>query len=57
MGGSLTLCIGGLTALSFIVGALTSILAGFIGMMVAVYSNARTTGAEHDLKLVYMLTM
>ncbi|EKX46666.1 hypothetical protein GUITHDRAFT_162896 [Guillardia theta CCMP2712] len=35
--------VGGLTALSFIVGALTSILAGFIGMMVAVYSNARTT--------------
>lgn len=35
--------IGGLTALSFVVGGLTSILSGYIGMMVAVYSNARTT--------------
>ena len=35
--------VGTLTALSFVVGALTSILAGYIGMMVAVYSNARTT--------------
>ena len=34
---------GGLTALSFVVGAATSILAGYIGMMVAVFSNARTT--------------
>ena len=34
---------GFLTATSFVVGALTSILAGYIGMMVAVYSNARTT--------------
>jgi len=34
---------GLLTALSFVVGALTSILAGYIGMMVAVFSNARTT--------------
>jgi H+-translocating diphosphatase len=34
---------GFLTALSFVVGALTSILAGYIGMMVAVFSNARTT--------------
>jgi len=34
---------GGLTAVSFVVGGLTSILSGFIGMMVAVYSNARTT--------------
>ncbi len=28
--------------MTFVVGALTSILAGFIGMMVAVYANART---------------
>eukprot|EP00286_Rhodomonas_abbreviata_P016695 CAMPEP_0181342352 /NCGR_PEP_ID=MMETSP1101-20121128/30949_1 /TAXON_ID=46948 /ORGANISM="Rhodomonas abbreviata, Strain Caron Lab Isolate" /LENGTH=1009 /DNA_ID=CAMNT_0023453793 /DNA_START=18 /DNA_END=3043 /DNA_ORIENTATION=- len=35
--------VGALTALSFVVGGLTSILSGFIGMMVAVYSNARTT--------------
>jgi len=35
--------IGGLTALSFIIGGLTSILSGYIGMMVAVFSNARTT--------------
>jgi len=34
--------IGALTALSFLVGGLTSILSGYIGMMVAVYSNART---------------
>jgi inorganic pyrophosphatase len=35
--------VGGLTALSFAVGGCTSILAGYIGMQVAVYSNARTT--------------
>jgi len=34
--------IGAITALSFVVGGLTSILSGYIGMMVAVYSNART---------------
>jgi len=34
--------IGALTALSFLIGGLTSILSGYIGMMVAVYSNART---------------
>jgi len=34
---------GFLTALSFVIGAMTSILAGYIGMMVAVFSNARTT--------------
>jgi len=34
---------GGLTALAFAVGAITSMLAGWIGMKVAVYSNARTT--------------
>jgi len=31
------------TCLSFVVGAVTSIIAGYIGMTVAVYSNARTT--------------
>jgi inorganic pyrophosphatase len=34
---------GGLTAASFIVGSLTSMISGYIGMKVAVYSNARTT--------------
>ena len=31
------------TAISFLVGALTSIAAGYIGMKIAVYTNARTT--------------
>jgi H+-translocating diphosphatase len=35
--------IGAITASAFLVGGLTSILSGYIGMMVAVYSNARTT--------------
>jgi H(+)-translocating pyrophosphatase len=35
--------VGALTMASFIVGAATSILSGYIGMMIAVYSNARTT--------------
>jgi len=34
---------GALTAVSFAVGALTSIIAGYIGMTVAVFSNARVT--------------
>ena len=33
---------GALTAISFAVGGFTSIFSGYIGMMVAVYSNART---------------
>jgi H(+)-translocating pyrophosphatase len=38
---------GALTALAFGLGALTSILSGYIGMTVAVYSNVRTTlGAQ-----------
>jgi Na+/H+-translocating membrane pyrophosphatase len=35
--------IGLLTMISFILGAITSMLCGYIGMHVAVYSNARTT--------------
>ena len=35
--------LGALTTLAFILGALTSILSGYIGMKVAVYANARTT--------------
>jgi H(+)-translocating pyrophosphatase len=34
---------GSLTATAFAVGGLTSMAAGYLGMMVAVYSNARTT--------------
>ena len=40
---------GALTALSFALGAITSMLAGYIGMKVAVYSNVRTTiNAQKD---------
>mmetsp|Transcript_4914 Transcript_4914/g.7282 ORF Transcript_4914/g.7282 Transcript_4914/m.7282 type:complete len:754 (-) Transcript_4914:478-2739(-) len=34
---------GGLSALSFLLGAATSIVSGYVGMKVAVYSNVRTT--------------
>ena len=34
---------GGLTAIAFAIGGLTSLVSGYLGMMVAVYSNARTT--------------
>jgi inorganic pyrophosphatase len=34
---------GSLSAIAFIVGALTSMLCGFLGMMIATFSNARTT--------------
>ena len=39
---------GGLTALAFFVGALTSMFCGFLGMKVAVFSNARTTVSCSD---------
>ena len=35
--------VGFLTALSFVVGGVTSMVAGYLGMMVAVFANARTT--------------
>jgi inorganic pyrophosphatase len=35
--------VGGLTCASFVTGAVTSIISGYIGMTVAVFSNARTT--------------
>merc|ERR1712139_473750 len=34
---------GGMTALSFLIGGLTSMLSGWLGMKVAVFTNARTT--------------
>jgi inorganic pyrophosphatase len=34
---------GGCTTIAFVIGAVTSIISGYAGMMVAVYSNARTT--------------
>lgn len=34
---------GGFTAISFLLGAVTSMLSGYLGMKVAVYSNVRTT--------------
>jgi H+-translocating diphosphatase len=41
---------GGLTAFSFVVGSVTSIVSGYIGMMVAVYSNVRTTKSAMNAK-------
>eukprot|EP01062_Namystynia_karyoxenos_P059558 TRINITY_DN509_c0_g1_i3.p2 TRINITY_DN509_c0_g1~~TRINITY_DN509_c0_g1_i3.p2 ORF type:complete len:833 (+),score=358.30 TRINITY_DN509_c0_g1_i3:102-2501(+) len=40
--------VGGLTACSFAVGGITSILSGFIGMSVATFGNARCTLAAAD---------
>ena len=42
-GGEFHIQEGGLTAVSFVAGGVTSIVSGLIGMKVAVYSNARTT--------------
>lgn len=39
---------GVLTAVAFAIGALTSIISGYLGMKVAVYSNARTTVSALD---------
>ncbi|GBG26715.1 Pyrophosphate-energized vacuolar membrane proton pump [Hondaea fermentalgiana] len=39
---------GALTALAFVVGSLTSIVSGYLGMKVAVFSNARTTVMAMD---------
>jgi len=42
-GGQFHIDEGGLTAVAFVAGGLTSMLSGLIGMRVAVFSNARTT--------------
>ena len=34
---------GGLTTIAFIIGGLTSMISGYVGMSIAVYTNARTT--------------
>jgi inorganic pyrophosphatase len=45
---------GGLTAGSFIIGGLTSMLSGYIGMRIAVYTNARTTiSATHGWGMAF----
>jgi Na+/H+-translocating membrane pyrophosphatase len=45
---------GVLTAVAFVLGALTSMTAGYLGMMIAVFSNARTTiEATKEVLLAY----
>ena len=45
---------GGLTAGSFVIGGLTSMLSGYIGMRIAVYTNARTTiSATHGWGMAF----
>lgn len=44
---------GALTALAFIIGAITSMFSGYIGMCVAVFSNARTTVAAQKTGYQY----
>lgn len=46
--GGMDFDMGTMTAVSFVVGAVTSIISGYIGMMVAVYANARTTIAAEN---------
>jgi len=46
---------GGLSTLAFVVGSLTSLGCGFLGMRVAIFSNARTTIACADPERPYQL--
>ena len=49
--------LGGNTALAFIVGALSSALAGYLGMWAATKANVRTTVAAHDKGQATALTV
>ncbi len=49
--------LGGNTALSFAVGAISSALAGYIGMYTATRANVRTTAAAHDKGAATALTI
>eukprot|EP00928_Gymnodinium_smaydae_P034441 TRINITY_DN243_c0_g1_i5.p1 TRINITY_DN243_c0_g1~~TRINITY_DN243_c0_g1_i5.p1 ORF type:complete len:771 (-),score=202.74 TRINITY_DN243_c0_g1_i5:177-2489(-) len=53
--GSGSMLQGGLTAAAFLTGAATSMLCGFLGMMIATYSNARTTLAAKNAADGYTL--
>lgn len=47
---------GAFSTLAFIVGALTSILSGFLGMKIATYANARTAlEARKDIAPAFMV--
>ena len=41
--------VGTLTAFSFVVGGVTSMVSGYIGMMIAVFTNARCTMVRGEL--------